>query len=383
MRPEVASSAAGAILALGRAFEANDPFAIALVDGQMPEVDGLMLVEKIRRDRRFRPLKICFLTSAAHPEQIKRARQLGVSGYLIKPVKQSELFHLIVSSMIEATPAALPKKPKPRKQSRLQVLLAEDNPINQKLQRRLLEKLGHTVTIVENGKEAVSAADSEAFDLIILDVQMPEMDGLEAASIMRSRQNMRGRIIPIMALTAHAAAEDRERCCAAGMDAYLSKPLRIADLEKAIGNLFQNAAEPKSRKRKLDQSSSELIDERKVLEGLGGDRDLLVDILRLFLEDSDRLLRNIRSAIAHPDSVALERSAHALKGSIANLTTGDAARYAAELEKMGRSGDCAAAEELMEKLVRALGQLQHAASDLLRKRTRVPRKRVKTVSGAA
>jgi len=383
MRPEVASSAAGAILALGRAFEANDPFAIALVDGQMPEVDGLMLVEKIRRDRRFRPLKICFLTSAAHPEQIKRARQLGVSGYLIKPVKQSELLHLIVSSVIEGTPAALPKKQKPRKGSRLRVLLAEDNAVNQKLQRRLLEKLGHTVTIVENGKEAVSAADSEAFDLIILDVQMPEMDGLEAASIIRARQNIRGHVIPIMALTAHAAAEDRERCRAAGMDAYVSKPLRMAGLETAISNLFQSPVQPKSRKGRIDQSSNDLIHERKVLEGLGGDRDLLVDILRLFLDDSDRLLRNIRSAIAHPDSVALERSAHALKGSIANLTTGPAVSYAAELEKMGRSGDCSAAEELMGKLVGALRQLQHAASDLLRKYARIPRKRAKTVSGAA
>ena len=110
---------------------------------------------------------------------------------------------------------------------------------------------------------------------------------------------------------------------------------------------------------------------------------MLVDILRLFLDDSDRLLRNIRSAIAHPDSVDLERSAHALKGSIANLTTGPAVSYAAELEKMGRSGDCSAAEELMGKLVGALRQLQHAASDLLRKYARVPRKRAKTVSGAA
>ncbi|HWC15692.1 MAG TPA: response regulator, partial [Terriglobales bacterium] len=201
MRPEIASSAAAAMQALERAREANDPFALALVDGQMPEVDGLMLVERVRRERKFKALKICFLTSAAHPEQIKRARRLGVSGYLLKPVKQSELLQLIVNSMDGVTHTHTQRGNKPRLRSHvhLRVLLAEDNPVNQKLQRRLLEKLGHTVTVVENGKQAVSAAESGIFDLIVLDVQMPEMDGLEAASIIRSRQNGRGQVIPIMA----------------------------------------------------------------------------------------------------------------------------------------------------------------------------------------
>ena len=385
MRPQTAGSAASATKALESALTAGHPFALALVDGQMPEVDGFMLAEKIRRDSRFQDLKIFMLTSAAHPEEIKRVRQLGVSGYLLKPVKQSELLNMIVSSMGRLTSSAPIKKRRLRRKGGLRVLLAEDNLVNQKLQSRLLEKLGHTVTVVGNGKEAVSAADSDAFDLIVMDVQMPEMDGLEAASIIRSRQEAKDRRIPIMALTAHAAAEDRERCRAAGMDAYLSKPVRMADLESAIATLFEKAPKKTAARNNSPESSisANLIDEQKVLEGLGGDRELLVDVLRLFLEDSDRLLRDIQSANAHEDPVALGRSAHALKGSIANLSSGDAYAYAAELEKMGRNGERNSVPELIGKLEEALGKLQRAASQALDRHTRVQGKKVKRTSGAA
>ena len=387
MRPETTASAASAMAALEAASAADDAFALVLVDGQMPEVDGFMLAEKIRGDGRFKELKILLLTSAAHPEQIKRVRQLGVSGYLLKPVKQSELLRAIMNALGQSIPTAQLQTHKLRKTRGLRVLLAEDNVVNQRVQSRLLEKLGHTVTIVGNGKEAVSAAESGAFDLILLDVQMPEMDGLEAASIIRSRQKANANIIPIMALTAHAAAEDRERCRTAGMDGYVSKPLRMADLEKGIASLFTSGRDQKPSRRKSQQSSlpTDLIDEQKVLEGLGGDDELFIDVLRLFLGDSDRLLRDIQSAIAQQDAVALSRSAHALKGSIANLSSGDARAYAAELEKMGKCGECSSAEELelVANLDDALRKLQTAASSVLRNRGRVQRKKVSRASGAA
>jgi two-component system sensor histidine kinase/response regulator len=373
MRPQITQSAGSAMEALEIAFAANDSFALALIDGQMPEIDGFMLAEKIGRDSRFRGLKIFMLTSAAYPEDIKRVRQLGVSGYLLKPVKRSELLHMIVSAVGESQEALPPRKRRLRRKRRLWVLLAEDNLVNQKLQSRLLEKLGHEVTVVGTGKEAVSAVASGVFDLIVMDVQMPEMDGLEAASLIRSQQKDGERRIPIMALTAHAAAEDRERCRAAGMDGYLSKPVRMADLESAINGLFPDLAErgPALRGSEPGSAPDGLIDEQKVLEGLGGDRDLFADVLRLFLQDSARLLREIQSAAVREDPVALGRFAHALKGSIANLSAGPAHTYAAELEKMGKNGFSDAALPLVRELEEALRKLQASASHVLQREHRV------------
>jgi PAS domain S-box-containing protein len=381
MRPQGAESAASAMEALESASAANEPFDLALVDGQMPEVDGFMLAEKIRLHSRFQKLKIVLLTSAAHPEQIKRARQLGVSGYLLKPVKQSELLHAIATAMGKPTFTTPLKKRRPKIKYGLRVLLAEDNPVNQRLQSRLLEKLGHTVTVVENGRQAVAAAESDEFNLIVMDVQMPEMDGLEAASIISSRQKAKGRKVPILALTAHAAAEDRDRCRVAGMDGYLSKPVRIAQLESAIFSLFENVPEQRTTQSKGIESSVDvgLIDEQEVLKGLGGDRELFTDVLSLFLEDSKRLFQDIQSAVAGKNPAALARSAHALKGSIANLSSGAAHKYSAELEKMGKNGEISSAPEFVRKLKDALQKLQSAATAALRRHQR----KVKSVSGVA
>jgi CheY-like chemotaxis protein len=381
MRPQSAGSAASAMEALESASAANESFDLALVDGQMPEIDGFMLTEKIRLDSRFQRLKIVLLTSSAHPEQIKRARQLGVSGYLLKPVKQSELLHAIATAMGKPTFTTPLKKRRPKMKEGLRVLLAEDNPVNQRLQSRLLEKLGHTVTVVDNGRQAVAAAESGEFDFIVMDVQMPEMDGLEAASIISSRQQAKGHKVPILALTAHAAAEDRQRCRVAGMDGYLSKPVRIAELESAIFSLFEKVPEQIKTQPKRVESSLDigLINEQEVLKGLGGDRELLTDVLGLFLEDSNRLFHDIQSAVAREDPAGLARSAHALKGSIANLSSGPAHKYSAELEKMGRNGEIQSAAEFVAKLQHALRQLQSAAASALRRQ----QKNLKSASGMA
>jgi CheY-like chemotaxis protein len=273
------------------------------------------------------------------------------------------------------------RKRRPKMTGGLRVLLAEDNPVNQRLQSRLLEKLGHTVTVAENGQEAVAAAESDDFDLIVMDVQMPEMDGLKAASIICSRQKAKGRKVPILALTAHAAPEDRERCRVAGMDGYLSKPVRIAELESAIFSLFENVPEQTTQTKRIESPIDVgLIDEQEVLKGLGGDRDLFTDVLSLFLEDSNRLFREIKAAVAGKDPAALARSAHALKGSIANLSSGAAHRYSAELEKMGKNGEVSSAPEFIRKLEDALQKLRSAAIAALRKQQQ---KKVKGVSGVA
>lgn len=371
MRPVVVDSAPAAIRALDNAMAAGDPFALALLDGHMPEVDGFMLARKILADPNFSTLKVVLLTSAGHTDDVRRAQQIGVSGYLLKPIKQSELFDVIINVTSgprrKATVSAKKRRPKIRS---LRVLLAEDNAVNQKLERRLLEKLGHAVTLVGNGSEAVSAIEANSFDLIVMDVQMPEMDGLQATALIRSREDGGSRRVPILALTAHAAAEDRARCLAAGMDGYVSKPVRMGDLQEGIAQLFASPkAQPGAPKKRRNgpSASGALINEQEILAGLAGDRELFADVLRLFMADSQRLMNRIRSAVGASDTTELRQAAHALRGSIANLSRAGAYDLCAQLEEMGKKADLKSASELSKKLNRELLLLQGGAEQLLRK----------------
>ncbi|PYY16829.1 MAG: hypothetical protein DMG60_13740 [Acidobacteria bacterium] len=392
MRPVTADSAKSAMAAIEAGLAWKDPFALALLDGHMPEVDGFMLAEQIARDPRFAGLKLILLTSAGHSDDVKRAQQAGVSGYLVKPIKQSELFDAIIASTSEpvSKPPRRAKRKKAASTRGLRVLLAEDNPVNQKLESRLLEKLGHDVTIVENGRLAVSASETGNFDLIVMDVQMPEMDGLEATRAIREREGVEGNRVPILALTAHAAAEDCERCLGGGMDAYVSKPIRLAALQEAITQLFgdlQDREEARTDKRQAESPAPGLIDENKVLAGLGGDRELMSDVLRLFIEDSARLLREMHTAIARKNSEAIRLVAHALKGSIANLSSGTARQLAAEIEQMGKRDELKNAAARVDELERELVLLQQAATEMLNNspesRSRSRRRGIKTATGVA
>ena len=213
MHPLAVDGGAAALAELERASRANRSFAVVLLDGHMPDMDGFALAQRITQDSRHAGTKLVMLTSAGDPEDVVRCRKLGISAYLTKPIKQSELFDVIVSAISEP----VVEEQKPRKKSRvkrsgLRVLLAEDNQVNQLVATRILEKLGHQVTIVNTGREAVSAVQSGKFDLVAMDVQMPEMDGLEATAAIRMWEGTVGRHIPIIAMTAHAMKGDRERC---------------------------------------------------------------------------------------------------------------------------------------------------------------------------
>jgi signal transduction histidine kinase/DNA-binding response OmpR family regulator len=245
LEPVVVSSGAEALEALEDARLAAQPFALALADVCIPEMDGFTLVEQIRQRAVLGGTTIMLLTSAGQRGDAARCRQLGIAAYLVKPVEQSELLDAILN--------ALAAKPQPGERSalvtrhslregvrRLQILLAEDNAVNQRLAFRLLEKRGHSVAVASNGREVLELLEKQGFDLVLMDVQMPEMDGLEATAAIRSQEN--GAHIPIIAMTAHAIAGDRERCLAAGMDGYVSKPIRANELFEAIEGLPLHAA---------------------------------------------------------------------------------------------------------------------------------------------
>ncbi len=242
MRPREADGGQTALAALREAAALGEPFTLVLLDGHMPGMDGFGLAEEIRRLPQLAGVILLMLTSAGHAGDIERCRQLGIGAYLMKPVKQSELLATVLTALsqpvaqTEPVPAAAPL-PAPPPCRTLRILLAEDNTVNQRLAMRLLEKQGHTVVLANNGREALAALDREEFDLVLMDVQMPEMDGFEATAQIRAREVSGGRRLPIIAMTAHAMKGDRERCLEAGMDGYVSKPIQTQDLNQAVARL--------------------------------------------------------------------------------------------------------------------------------------------------
>jgi len=241
MKPATASNAAEALCEMLTAAGTDSAFKLVLLDCHMPVVDGFTLVEQIRQVEAIAGTTILMLTSAGERGDAARCRALGIAAYLSKPVSPAQLADAM-SLAIGLTPGSAGTAPLitrhnlPFNARALRILLAEDNPVNQKLARRILEKQNHVVSVAANGREALHAYERQAFDLILMDIQMPEMDGFEAASEIRARERD-GKHIPIIALTAHAMSGDRERCLSAGMDGYLTKPIRVDELISEINRL--------------------------------------------------------------------------------------------------------------------------------------------------
>jgi signal transduction histidine kinase/CheY-like chemotaxis protein len=242
MKPVCVASAPPALAEIETAARAGEPFRLALLDLNMPEMDGLTLAERIRGNLDLRDTRIAILTSTGLRCDAEKCAKIGIDAYLLKPVKQSELIHAMtdmltgVRSVVKRRPDPLTRPASRGSSSGLRILVAEDNAVNQKLASRLLEKQGHSVVIAGDGKQALILLEQQPFDLILMDVQMPNMDGFEAAAAIRESEKD-GAHIAIVAVTAHAMKGDRERCLAAGMDAYISKPIRAADLNDAIEKL--------------------------------------------------------------------------------------------------------------------------------------------------
>jgi len=250
---------------------------------------------------------------------------------------------------------------------RLQILLAEDNEVNQELTVKLLEKRGHVVIVANNGREALSAMERGSFDAVLMDVQMPEMDGLTATAAIREGERSTGRHMPIVALTAHAMKGDRERCLAAGMDDYLTKPLRIVELVETLARLVPLAAESVGGAANGKPVEPD-FDRRTALARVEGDRDLLRKMVQLFGRQSDTLLGEIGSAVGRNDGPALERAAHKLKGSLGNFGAGKAVGTAQRLEAMGHRCDLAGSETASAELEREIAGLRTSLAELIEER---------------
>ena len=363
MKPSVVESGPSALDVLAKAKIEGTPFAIALIDCMMPEMDGFEMVERIKKTPNLAPTtSMIMLTSGGQRGDAARCTDLGVAGYLHKPVKQSELLFAIrrilkVPAEAEAGAPLVTRHTIRESERRLHILLTEDNLVNQKLAVKLLEKSGHNVRVANNGKKALEAFRKEPFDLILMDVEMPEMNGLEATSLIREAEKKTGSHITIVAMTAHAMKGDKERCLDAGMDGYVAKPINSKELFETIESFFEG---PSVGQTPVHPSSDDgpKLDSAALLDRVGGDTELLGELAVLFTDDCPRLLDEIRDAVRLGDAEKLGRSAHTLKGSVGNFAAQDAFQAALRLEKMGREGETRLAQH-------ALGELEMEIQSVL------------------
>ena len=338
MRPTVVDSGAAALRALAEANERRQPFPLVLLDANMPEMDGFEVARRIGTTPNLGGATIMMLSSSGQFDESNKCREVGIATHLTKPVDQRELLSAIgrVLAREPGQRATLPASMLPAElpERRLHVLLAEDNAVNQRLAASLLERRGHKVTIAANGREAVAAVAAQPFDVVLMDVQMPEMGGFEATAAIRALPTAANRSrVPIIAMTAHAMKGDRERCLAAGMDEYLTKPLDPRHLCALVEEMADgHAAAPRD-----DLSAIPM----EVLARVGGDRELLAEISRLFVDDAPRHLEKIRQALDTHDGESLRRAAHGLKGAAANFDAVGVVDAARALEAIGSTGEFA------------------------------------------
>ena len=359
MKPRAVENGREALESLERAREAGTPFAVALLDFHMPEMDGLALAERIKQRPDLSDTAVIMLSSASHIGDAANRRNLGIRASLLKPVKQSELLE-VIQSVLSASPTAASPAPQtaPQATRPLRILLVEDNPVNQVLATHLLRNRRHAVVVAGNGREALAALARERFDLALMDVQMPEMDGFAATAAIREQERAVGGHLPIIAMTAYAMKGDRERCLDAGMDGYVSKPIRPEELFRVIEELAEAPAGEDAPKG--EEEREDTLDRETLLERVGGDKKLLKDIIAMFLEDCPKRLAKVREAIARRGGEALERAAHALKGGVGNFSVGPAFEAAQRLEQMGEQENLAGVEEVYAALEREMERLTQA-----------------------
>ncbi|MBI3652450.1 MAG: response regulator [Acidobacteria bacterium] len=349
MTPTTVEAGEMAIAALRAAAQRDKPFALVLLDYHMPELDGLMVAEKIHQDPELAEVPIILLTSALTPLKTAEQRKRGIASTLIKPLAQSQVLETITRVLGfsgEETQIA-DDHVAPREQQRtLRILLVDDNEINCRLGMKMLETYHHSVIVATNGRKAVALCE-EGFDLILMDVQMPEMNGFEATAMIRQREATTNRHTPIVAMTAHAMKGDRERCLEAGMDEYVSKPVRAAALFKAIKNVIPDLVVESAALTlppETDNAREEkILDQTFLMESVGGDFAFLREMVQVFVAESPVHLAAVHQAIEQGDHEALESAAHKIKGGLRALAGSAAGLAAYRLEQMGRQGDLAEA----------------------------------------
>ena len=365
MHVDDAAHAAAARQAIEAADQQNEPFAAVICDADMPGIGGFELIGQLKNTPGFDGRVIMMLTSIDRAGDTARCRRLGVDGRVAKPVRQSDLLDALMSALrvdsitdeVVALPQALtPGAPR----HRLRILLAEDNAVNREVAARILEKHGHLVTAVTDGRQAVDILRTQRFDLALMDVQMPAMGGFEATTLIREQERSTGRHLPVIAMTAHALKGDRERCFKAGMDGYLSKPISAAALFDEMRRLLPDAAtEDAMAENEADSLTDEkLLNLEAALARIDGDRALLGELISLFLEEYPAQRATLRTAVKEADFDTLGRTAHALRGALSNFFAQSAMTVAETLEQAAETHDAHAAKIALKHLEREVERLK-------------------------
>ncbi|MFH1723718.1 MAG: PAS domain S-box protein [Elusimicrobiota bacterium] len=335
MRPDVAAGAPEALDRLRREAAGPDPHRLLLTDMRMPETDGADLAREVRRDPALADVPIVVMTSLGQSLPADQAREAGIVGWLYKPVRSAELLACLALVLGKggrepAGPAPAPPRWRARRRQRLRVLLVEDNPVNRKVALIQLDRLGYQADAAANGLEALRAFEKGSYDLVLMDCEMPEMDGYQATAEIRRREGAQDRV-PIIAMTAHALKGDREKCLAAGMDDYVSKPVRFKDLSAALA-------------RWEDPLDRSVVDD---LREVAGD---VSEVAGVFLEDAPKRIAAMRGAVSAGDSHKLAFESHQLKGASGSIGARRLRRLCARIEAIAKSGAVSEVEGLLSGL---------------------------------
>ncbi len=372
MQPDSVESAMRALSALEAAADSHDPYRLVLIDGTMPEMDGFELAERIRANPRLAGATILMLSAALRPADIARCRELGVSAHVIKPIRSQDLLNAVTRAVQEktgASPANFQTEPWEQLHRRsLRILAAEDNRVNQHVLLRMLEKAGHKVSVVQDGEVAVARSQKEAFDVILMDVQMPVLDGLDATRAIREAERATGHHLPIIALTAHAMKGDRERCLAAGMDGYLAKPVQKQELLRALEQFTSTGpSAPTPPPAEPARLTGEVFNLGQGLER-AGDEQVLAELCEIFLCDTPETQSALLLAVQQESLSDSARVAHKLRSAAASIGGQRASQAAAILEKSSHAGLTMQAAAAAAQLQLELDRLTEAVHAFLRSR---------------
>ena len=337
------------------------PYPVVLLDAMMPGMDGFTLAERIRAKPGARDAVLVMLSSAGVPENASRIQACGIQRCLTKPVRPSDLLQAVAEGLGDRGEEPAPTERRPRTEKARRVLVVDDGELNREVARHLLEQRGHVVTLVKSGREALEAVGREAFDVILMDVQMPEMDGIETARALRDR----GSKTPVVAVTAHAMKGDRERFLAAGMDGYVSKPVRPREMYEAVEGVGPGEGDATAP----PPAKGAVIDWEGALDRAGGSGKIRARLAEVFLKESRALVQAIREAQGKGDAEALRRHAHTIKSSLDLFGAVEARAVAARIEELGHNGKTAEAadaardlEAMVAEVLREIGARAGGAS---------------------
>lgn len=383
VRAEQTCDGPTALRMLHQARETGDPFAVVIIDMQMPEMDGETLGQAIKADKSLKDTLMVMMTSFGRRGDTRRLEAIGFSGYLTKPVRQSDLFDCLAMTLAgakqeEKTQAIVTRHAiREMRRGAARILLAEDNITNQQVALGLLRRLGFYADTVFNGKDALHALEQRDYDLVLMDVQMPVMDGLEATRRIRDpRSPVRNHAIPIIAMTAHVMKGDREKCLHAGMDDYIAKPIDPKVLADTLGRFLsqeeraesiaqpcENVVQQSEKDQSAKTTAAPVFDKEALMGRLMGDRELAQVVTTSFIQDMPRRITALKASLAAGNLESAIRETHTIKGSSANVG-GEALRHAAaEMEQAGKSGDIAAMTAWMATLEKQFELLKEAMED--------------------